>query len=54
MDPLTAFINGVANQGFAIVVAAFLLVRVDQRLDKIGTALTKILEHLPVAKGNES
>jgi len=40
---LEAFMEWVSNQGFAIAVAAFLLLRLEQKVDRVINLLEKLL-----------
>lgn len=46
---VTALLTWIARDGFAIAVAAFLLVRLDQRLLQMTTVLTQIQDVLTKA-----
>lgn len=45
VTPLNDLMNWVTNQGFAIAVASYLLLRVDQKLDKLIKLLEKSLSN---------
>lgn len=40
---LESFMEWVSNQGFAIAVAAFLLLRLEQKVDRVISLLEKLL-----------
>ncbi|GAI25267.1 unnamed protein product [marine sediment metagenome] len=44
MSALNELLDWVANQGFSIAVAVYLLVRLDSRLDKLTKAIEKLID----------
>lgn len=49
-DPLTTFVNLIANQIFAVVVAAFLLIRVEQRIQHLADEIHDLVSEIRLTR----